>query len=111
MPPRRKLLSFRGPMPESLAGITRNEADRRAHEAKRPWPGFAVALSLDWSRVMKRKDVEHRHRPEPFQALVGRQLGVQTAVYFVVYGEVDGRLHLISIRYANSDEREIFFSG
>ena len=109
MPPRRKLLSFRGPLAESFVDITWNETNRQTHEAKRPQPEFAVTRRLDWSRVMKRKDTEHRDWPERFQALVGRQLGVQTAVYFVVYSKVDGHLNVISIRYASSDERETFF--
>lgn len=111
MPPRRKLLSFRGPLTESFAGITWDAANRRAHEARRPRPGFAATLWLDWSRVMKRKDIEHRDKPDRFQALVGRQVGVQAVVYFVVYSKVNGYLDVISIRYANSDEREIFFRG
>jgi len=36
---------------------------------------------------------------------------VQAVVYFVVYSKVNGYLDVISIRYANSDEREIFFRG
>jgi uncharacterized DUF497 family protein len=111
MPPRRKLSSFHGPLAESFEGITWDEANRRAHEAKRPRPRFTAAIWLDWSQVMKRKDVEHRGPPDRFQALVGRRLGGETAVYFVAYAKVDGYLHLISIRYANSDEREIFFRG
>jgi uncharacterized DUF497 family protein len=111
MPPRRKLVSFRGPLPESFAGVSWDEANRQAHEARRPRPGFAAAPWLDWSRVMKRRDAEHRGRPDRFQALAGRQLGAQTATWFVVYSKVNDYLHLISIRYANSDEREIFFRG
>jgi uncharacterized DUF497 family protein len=111
MPPRRKLVSFRGPLPESFLGVTWDEANRQAHEARRPRPGSATTLWLDWSRVMKRRDAEHRGRPDRFRALVGRQLGVQTAVYFVVCRKVNLYLHVISIRYANSDEREIFFRG
>lgn len=109
MPPRRKLSSFRGPLAEPFAGVTWDEANRRAHEAKRPRPGFSAALWLDWSHVMKREDVEHAGRPDRFQAPVGRRFGVQTAVYFLVYSKLDGYLHLISFRYANGDEREIFF--
>lgn len=111
MPPRRKLLSFRGPLPEVFTGITWDDANRQAHEARRPQPGFSTTLWLDWSRVTKRKDAEHRGRPDRFQALVGQQLGMQMAVDFVVYGKVNGYLDVISIRYANSDEREIFFRG
>ena len=111
MPPRRKLLSFRGPLAESFVDITWKEANRRAHEAKRPQPEFAVTRRLDWSRAMKRKDAEHRDWPERFQALVGRQVGGQTTLYFGVYSKMDGYLDVISIRYANSDERETFFRG
>ncbi len=92
MPPRRKLRSFRGPLSETFAYVTWDEANRRTHKSRRPRPGFATTFWLDWSRVMKRRDAEHHGRPDRFQALVGRHLGVQTAVYFVVYSKVDAIL-------------------
>lgn len=55
--------SFRGPFPERFIGITWDERNRLAHEGKRPFPKFATARLLDWSRVMKRKDIEHPARP------------------------------------------------
>lgn len=109
MPPRRKLTAFRGPLSETFIDITWDEANQATHEAKRLRPRFEAARHADWSRVFKRKDVEHRARPNRFQALVGRDLGVAYAVYFVVYAKVDGYLNLISIRFANDAERQVFF--
>jgi uncharacterized DUF497 family protein len=109
MPPRRKLPSFRGPLPETFAAIIWDETNRALHEAKRPKPRFEAARLADWSRIFKRRDVEHRRLPERYQALVGRDLGVVHAVYFVVFAKVDGYLNLISIRFANDAERQIFF--
>lgn len=109
MPPKRKLAAFRGPLPERFTDITWNEANRLRHEAKRPFPAFATAKQLDWSRVMKRKDIEHPGPPDRFQALVSWKLGPRTVVFFVAYSKENGRLNVISIRQANSDECEVFF--
>ena len=60
-------------------------------------------------------DAEH---PKPgknsFQALVGRQvvgpdLVIRTAVYFVAYTKDHGIIEVISVRFANAEERAIFF--
>ena len=60
-------------------------------------------------------DAEH---PKPgknsFQALVGRQvvgldLVIRTAVYFVAYTKDHGSIEIVSIRFADSQERAIFF--
>ena len=109
MPPRRKLPTFRGPIAETFIAIVWDEANRVVHEAKRPKPRFEAARHVDWARVFKRKDAEHSGRPDRFQALVGRDLGTAHAVYFVVYAKVDGAMHLITIRFANDAERQIFF--
>ena len=109
MPPRRKLSAFRGPLTETFKDLTWDDANRAIHESKRPQPRFDAARHADWSRVFKRKDVEHRGTPERFQALIGRDFGVAYAVYFVVYSKVDGCLHLITIRFANDVERQVFF--
>ena len=109
MPPRRKLPSFRGPLTETFSDITWDEQNRLAHEAKRPTPRFEAARRADWSRAFKRKDTEHLGPPDRFQALVGRDLGVAYAVYFVVYSKVDGHMNIISIRFANDAERQVFF--
>jgi len=74
--PRRKLAAFRGPQVETFAGITWDEANRAAHEAKRPKPRFEAARLADWSRMFKRKDAEHPGTPNRFQALGGRDFGV-----------------------------------
>ncbi len=109
MPPRHKHAAFRGPHVETFVDIVWDEANRLAHEAKRSKPRFEAARHADWSRVFKRKDVEHPGRPDRFQALVGRDLGVAYAVYFVVYAKVEHHLHIITIRFANNAERQIFF--
>ena len=109
MPPRRRLAVFRGPQVETFTDITWDEAKRLVHEAKRPKPRFEAARRADWSRVFKRKDVEHPGPPDRFQALVGRDLGVAYAVYFVVYAKVNRHLHIITIRFANDAERQVFF--
>lgn len=109
MPPRRKLPAFR-PHCETYAEITWDEENRREHEARRPNPAFVVAKLLNWSRIKKRKDIEHRDRPERFQALAGWLRGGKTIVCFVVYARVNGNLHIISIRYANDEECNVFYS-
>lgn len=109
MPPRSKLPGFRGPLSETFIDIIWDEANRAVHETKRPRPRFEAARYADWSRVFKRKDGEHHGLPHRFQALVGRDLGIAYAVYFVVYAKVDGYLKLITIRFANDAERQIFF--
>ncbi len=96
-------------MSETFTDIIWDEANRATHEAKRAKPRFEAARLANWSRVFKRKDVEHRGAPERFQALVGRDLGIVYAVYFVVYAKIDGHLSLITIRFANDAERQIFF--
>ena len=60
-------------------------------------------------------DVEHpKPRRNSFQALVGRQVigrnhVTHTAVYFVAYTKDHGTIEVISIRFADSYERTIFF--
>lgn len=60
-------------------------------------------------------DIEH---PKPgrnsSQALVGRQIVsknamIHTAVYFVAYTKDHGTIEVISIRFADTKERAIFF--
>ena len=60
-------------------------------------------------------DAEH---PKPgknsFQALVGRQLVgpdlvIRTAVYFVAYTKDHGSIEIVSIRFGDSQERAVFF--
>jgi hypothetical protein len=66
---------------EGFEGISWNDDTRLAHEAKRPSVPFTAALRLDRSLLMKCKDVEDRGAPDWFQALVGREIGDQTAVF------------------------------
>ena len=106
---KRKLPSFRGPIAETFAAITWDEANRAEHELRRPKPRFEAARLADWSRAFKRKDIEHPAPPDRFQALIGRDLGVAYAVYFVVFTKQAGNINLITIRFANDAERQIFF--
>ena len=73
-------------------------------------PRFEAALTADWTRVFKRKDIEHSGPPDRFQVIVGRDLGLVHAVYFVVFTKQDGHMNIITIRFANDAEREVFFT-
>ena len=118
MAPRKKTIAgtWRGPKAEKYTHITWHPGNRVRHEAEYPdRPKFTAAELADWSRVYKRVDVEH---PKPgknsFQALVGRRivgadLVIHTAVYFVAYTKSHGIIEVISIRFADSQERAIFF--
>ena len=118
MAPRKKTLAgtWRGPKSESYTRITWNPHNRIRHEAEYPdRPRFTAAELADWTRIYKRVDVEH---PKPgrnsFQALVGRQVigrdhVTHTAIYFVAYTKDHGIIEVISIRFADSNERAIFF--
>ena len=118
MAPRKKTIAgtWRGPKPEIFTAIIWHPANRARHEASYPdRPRFTAAELADWSRIYKRVDAEH---PKPgknsFQALVGRQLAgpdlvIRTAVYFVAYTKDHGSIEIVSIRFADSQERAIFF--
>ncbi|MDQ2803825.1 MAG: hypothetical protein M3Y41_14545 [Pseudomonadota bacterium] len=118
MAPRTKTLAgtWRGPKAETFTTITWQSANRARHESDYPdRPGFTAAELADWSRIFKRVDAEH---PKPgknsFQALVGRQLVgtdlvIRTAVYFVAYTKSHGIIEVVSIRFADSQERAVFF--
>lgn len=118
MAPRMKTLAgtWRGPTSETYTTITWNPHNRARHEADYPdRPRFTAAELADWARIFKRVDVEHR-KPgrNSFQALVGRQtVGrdhvIRMAVYFVAYTKDHGIIEVISIRFADGDERKIFF--
>jgi hypothetical protein len=118
MAPRRKTLAgtWRGPTSEAYTTITWNSHNRARHEADYPdRPRFTAAELADWTRIYKRADIEH---PKPgrnsFQALVGRQIVsrndmIHTAVYFVAYTKDHGIIEVISIRFADKNERTVFF--
>lgn len=103
---------------EPFAAITWHSDNRARHEASYPdRPRFTAAELADWSRIYKRADVEH---PKPgknsFQALVGRpivgvDLVIRTAVYFVAYTKSHAIIEIISIRFADSHERAVFFGA
>jgi hypothetical protein len=96
--------------------MTCNPQNRAKHEAAYPdRPKFAAAELADCGRICKRVEVEH---PKPgrnsFQALVGREVVgtdhvIRTAVYFVAYTKDHGIIEVISIRFADTNERAIFF--
>ncbi len=118
MAPRKKTFAgtWRGPKAEAYTTITWYPVNRARHESSYPdRPRFTAAELADWSRIYKRVDAEH---PKPgknsFQALVGRQLVgadlvIHTAVNFVAYTKDHGTIEVISIRFADSQERAIFF--
>jgi uncharacterized DUF497 family protein len=118
MAPRKKTISgtWHGPRSEAYSAITWHSRNRIRHEKDYPdRPKFTAVELADWSRIYKRADVEH---PKPgknsFQALVGRQIAgldqvVRTVVYFVAYTKENRVIEIISIRYADSDERALFF--
>jgi len=118
MAPRKKTIAgtWRGPKVENFTAITWHPANRAKHETDYPdRPSFTAAELADWSHIFKRTDLEH---PKPgknsFQALVGRQLVgadlvTRTAVYFVAYTKSHGIIEVISIRFADAQERTVFF--
>ena len=118
MAPRKKTLAgtWRGPRAETFTAITWNPANRARHESAYPdRPRFTAAELADWSRIYKRVDKEH---PKPgknsFQALVGRQvvgadLVIRTVVYFVAYTKSHGLIEVVSLRFADAQERAVFF--
>ncbi|MBF0394999.1 MAG: hypothetical protein HQL38_20175, partial [Alphaproteobacteria bacterium] len=85
-------------------------ANRIAHETSYPdRPLFAFAKEFDWDRIKKRKDIEHRDVPERSQALVAWRIYDPPPIIFVAYCKVNGHLKIISIRYANAQERRFFY--
>ena len=118
MAPRKKTLAgtWRGPKSETYTTITWNPDNRARHEAEYPdRPRFTATELADWTRIYKRVDVEHPKRGKnSLQALVGRHVVardriIHTAVYFVAYTKDHGIIEVISIRFADADERAIFF--
>lgn len=107
--------TWRGATSEAYTTITWNSHNRARHEADYPdRPRFTAAELANWTRIYKRVDIEH---PKPgrnsFQALVGRQIVsridmIHTAVYFVAYTKDHGIIEIISIRFADTNERTIF---
>jgi uncharacterized DUF497 family protein len=116
MPPRKKFAAFRSHT-ELFTDIYSDPANRIEHERRRPHPAFSDAELLDWSRTLKRKDVEHRDVPERFQALVAYRADFwqltgrkdAPAVCFVVFSKINHRIKLISIRYATEVETSLFY--
>ncbi len=99
------------PHAETFEDIVWDPHNRRQHLEKRPEVDFLLTRhrSFDWSRIKKRKDPRHRF-PDRFQALVALRVSDPPPVFFVVYSRVAKRLNIISIRFANAEERDIFFN-
>ena len=103
----RRLAGFRG-IRETFRGVRWSRPNRLWHEKfTRTDPRFSAACKLDWSRVLKRPD--NRHSDGRQLAIAARDLGTFRAVYFVVYIKRSSFLHVISIRYADADEANLFF--
>jgi uncharacterized DUF497 family protein len=105
--PARRLAGFRG-VNETFRGIRWNRQNRLWHEQhSRTDPRFSAACKLDWSRVLKRPDTRHSDGRQ--LGIAARDLGPYRVVHFVVYVKRGGLLHVISIRYADLDEANLFF--
>lgn len=103
----RRLSGFRT-MRETFRGIRWDRRNRLRHEAeKRVDPRFSAACKLDWSRVLKRPDTRYADGRQ--LGIAARVLGPVRVVYFVAYVKRNAMLHVISIRYASTDEELIFF--
>lgn len=107
MPPRRKLAAFRATT-EHFTRITWHEPNRVAHEAKRGFPPWRLLPFADWTRVCKRKDVEHPGPPDRFQALVRLDLQGRAFILFVAYFKDHQALHVITTRVATDRESQAF---
>lgn len=92
---------------ESFRQIVWDEANRLAHYEKRPID-FAIANRLNWSRILKRLDVEHPDWPPRFNALVALEIAKPPPIFFVVYCKDGEDLKIISLRLANVEERSIY---
>lgn len=102
----RRLSGFR-PVSETFRGIRWERHNRLWHEAhKRIDPRFSAACKLDWARMVKRPDTRYGDGRQ--LGIVARDLGLQRAIYFVAYVKRRSFLHIISIRYADDDEEDVF---
>lgn len=102
----RRLAGFRA-IRETFRGVRWNRQNRLWHEKnKRTDPRFSAACKLDWSRALKRPDTRHSDGRQ--LGIVARDLGPRRVVYFVAYVKRGGFLHVISIRYATTDEEHLF---
>lgn len=108
MPPRRKLVAFRATS-ERFTRITWDEPNRLAHEAKRPFPPWALLPMADWTRVCKRKDIEHPGPPDRFQALTSLVIEGRTFILFVAYSKDHRALKVLTTRVATDNESQVFF--
>jgi uncharacterized DUF497 family protein len=102
----RRLAGFRA-VPERFKGVRWDRKNRLWHEKhKRTDPRFSAACKLDWSCVLKRPD--NRYNDGRQLGIVARDLGFRRVVYFLVYVKRNGFLNVISIRYAEADEAQLF---
>ncbi len=102
----RRMAGFR-PVRETFKGVRWRRSNRLWHETHtRTDPRFPDACFLDWSNILKRPDTRHDDGRQ--LAIVSRPLGAFLAIYLVVYVKRAGYLHVISIRYAEANERALF---
>jgi len=102
----RRLAGFR-PTVEHFKGIRWRRSNRLWHERHtRRDPRFPDACFLDWTRALKRPDTRHDDGRQ--LAIVSREIGNWRAIYFVVFVKANRYLNVISIRYADSEERRLF---
>jgi uncharacterized DUF497 family protein len=95
------------PVREAFKGVRWRRSNRLWHEQHtRIDPRFPDACWLDWSRILKRPDTRHADGRQ--LAIVSRPLGPLRVVYFVVFVKRSGYVHVVSIRYAENDERSLF---
>jgi uncharacterized DUF497 family protein len=95
------------PVRETFKGVRWRRSNRLWHEQHtRTDPRFPDACYLDWSRILKRPDTRHDDGRQ--LAIVSRTLGPHRVTYFVVYVKRAGYLNVVSIRYAEDNERSLF---
>jgi uncharacterized DUF497 family protein len=103
-----RMAGFR-PTNEIFKGIRWRRSNRIWHETyTRTDPRFPDACWLDWSAILKRPDVRHTDGRQ--LALVSRRFGGARVVYFVVYVKRNLYLNVISIRYADVEEKHLFLA-
>ncbi len=88
-------------MPSSMTGKQPGTPQQPSQSHRQTWPTTPFETGFQPGK-------------NSFQALVGRQvvgpdLVIRTAVYFVAYTKDHGSIEIVSIRFADSQERAIFF--
>ncbi len=103
----RRMAGFR-PTSEIFRGVRWNRKNRLWHEAnKRMDPRFSAACKLNWSRILKQPDTRFKDGRQ--LAIAARDIGLRRVAHFVAYEKRHGILYVISIRYADTEEKHLFF--